>query len=110
MPHEMNEDEKCSKNRRYGLFLVLRGKIAVGGCVQRNNMCFSRVQLHDMAEVATGHLPLLLITHPVMTWKAGRSANAKNHKVKNRNITGGGDGGYPRLTRGVDDAEFFPLA
>lgn len=30
-------------------------------------------------------------------------------KGLNANITGGGDGGYPRLTRGVDGAEFTPL-
>jgi hypothetical protein len=30
VPHEMNEDGKCSKNRLYGPILVLREKIAVG--------------------------------------------------------------------------------
>ena len=30
VPHEMNEDEKCRKNRCYGLFLVLMEKIPVG--------------------------------------------------------------------------------
>ena len=49
------------------------------------------------------------LSHFLMTWKAGDFADAKNHKVKNRNITGGGGGGYPRLTRGVDGAEFTPL-
>lgn len=44
-----------------------------------------------------------------MMWKTGGCADAKNHKRKNRNITGGVDGGNTRLTRGVDDAEFFPL-
>ena len=29
-PHEINENEKYSKNRLYGLTLVLWGKIAVG--------------------------------------------------------------------------------
>ena len=52
---------------------------------------------------------LLLVNQPTMTWKAGDFADAKNHKGKNRNITGGVDGGNTRLTRGVDDAEFFPL-
>lgn len=49
------------------------------------------------------------LIHFLMTWKAGDFADAKNHKGKNRNITGGVDGGNTRLTRGVDDAEFFPL-
>lgn len=48
------------------------------------------------------------LSHFLMTWKAGDFADAKNHKVKNRNITGGVDGGNTRLTRGVDNAEFFP--
>ena len=50
------------------------------------------------------------LIHFLMTWKAGDFADAKNHKVKKRNITGGVDGGNTRLTRGVDNAEFFPLA
>jgi hypothetical protein len=40
--------------------------------------------------------------------ESGDFADAKNHKGKNRNITGGVDGGNTRLTRGVDDAEFSP--
>ncbi|CAM6898945.1 TPA: hypothetical protein OF439_001116 [Escherichia coli] len=43
VPHEMSEDEKYRKNGLYGLILVFSGKDAVGGCVHRNNMCFSRV-------------------------------------------------------------------
>ena len=52
---------------------------------------------------------LLLVNQPTMTWKAGDFADAKNHKGKNRNITGVVYFGNTRLTRGVDDAEFFPL-
>jgi len=51
-----------------------------------------------------------MVNRPTITWKAGGFADAKNHKGKNRNITGGIDGGNSRLTRAVDDAEFFPLA
>lgn len=54
-------------------------------------------------------ITIMLINHPVMMWKTGDCADAKNHKRKNRNITGGVDGGNTRQTRGVDDAEFFPL-
>ena len=33
------------------------------------------------------------VRHFLMTWKAGDFADAKNYKEKNRNITGGVDGG-----------------
>jgi len=40
VPHGMNEDGKYSKNRRYGLLLVLRRKIA-GGEVFTEIICVS---------------------------------------------------------------------
>ncbi|EEW1798671.1 hypothetical protein DL691_22100 [Escherichia coli] len=45
VPHEMNEDEKCSKNKLYGPVLVL-GERCNQGEGHRNNMCFSLGLLH----------------------------------------------------------------
>lgn len=48
------------------------------------------------------------LSHFLMTWKAGDSTYTKDHKGKQEyyrwRICG-----YPRLTRGVDGAEFSPL-
>lgn len=43
MPHEMIDDEKCSKNRLYGLILVLKEKDCRQGRIHRNHMCLSQV-------------------------------------------------------------------
>jgi hypothetical protein len=54
-------------------------------------------------------ITIILINHPIMTWKMGDSVIRRIIREK-RKITGGRYSGLPRLIGAIDDVEFFPLA